>query len=381
MYISRLLLSNFKNYDDLDVTFSNNVNCLVGNNGVGKTNLLDALYYLSFCKSYFNPIDSQNIRGNADFFAIHGQYHIDEPGDNGDSSVTVSCTLQRGQSKKIKFNKKACPILSEHIGRLPLVIVTPSDQSLILGGSDGRRKFIDGIISQADKGYLQTLLAYQKALDQRNRLLKQFYENQYFEEDTISVWDEQLVRYGQPIVDARRQFLTEFMPLFEEYYLLIHPDANNDEKPGIGYITQLEPEAPSFASQLTDAQRRDAQMQYTTVGPHKDDLEFAIGPFAVKRFGSQGQQKTFLLALKLAQFEYIRAHLATKPILLLDDIFDKLDMQRVRQLVLLVGSDRFGQVFITDTQQGRVQSIFSQAPDMPHKIFNVANGKLTVTED
>lgn len=376
MYISRLLLSNFKNYDDLDVTFSNNVNCLVGNNGVGKTNLLDALYYLSFCKSYFNPVDSMNIRGEADFFAIHGQYHIDEPGDNGDNAVTVSCTLQRGQSKKMKFNKKACTTLAEHIGRLPLVIVTPSDQSLILGGSDARRKFIDGIISQADRGYLQNLMAYQKALEQRNRLLKQFYENQYFETDSIAIWDEQLIRYGQPIVEARRQFLKEFMPLFEEYYLLIHPDANITEKPGIAYITQMDEAATDFGRLLSEAQRRDAQVQYTTVGPHKDDLEFTIGEFAVKRFGSQGQQKTFLLALKLAQFEYIRAHLSTKPILLLDDIFDKLDMQRVRQLVLLVGSDRFGQVFITDTQQGRVEAIFSQAPAMPHKIFTVADGKL-----
>lgn len=380
MYISRLLLSNFKNYEDIDVTFSNNVNCLVGNNGVGKTNLLDALYYLSFCKSYFNPVDSLNIRFDADFFAIHGQYSIDEPDSEGSNSVTVSCTLQRGQSKKMKFNKKACTTFAEHIGRLPLVIVTPSDQSLILGGSDVRRKFIDGIISQADRGYLQNLVAYQKALEQRNRLLKQFYENQYFEDDTIAVWDEQLVRYGQPIVSARRQFLVEFMPLFEQYYLLIHPDANTNEKPDIEYLTQLEGDASDFARQLADAHRRDAQVQYTTVGPHKDDLEFSIGQFAVKRFGSQGQQKTFLLALKLAQFEYIRAHLATKPILLLDDIFDKLDMQRVRQLVLLVGSDRFGQVFITDTQQGRVESIFSQAPDMPHKIFNVADGKLTISE-
>lgn len=375
MYITRLLLSNFKNYENLDVTFSNNVNCLVGNNGVGKTNLLDALYYLSFCKSYLNPIDNQNIRTDADFFAIHGQYHIDEPGDDGE--VSVSCTLQRGQSKKIKFNKKTCATLTEHIGRLPLVIVSPSDQNLILGGSDVRRKFIDGIISQADRGYLQNLVAYQKALEQRNRLLKQFYENQYFEDDAISIWDEQLVRFGLPIVAARRRFLTDFMPLFEQYYLLIHPEANVNENPSIAYITQLEPDGTDFEAKLKEARNRDAHLQYSSVGPHKDDLEFSIGQYAVKRFGSQGQQKTFLLALKLAQFDYIRSHLSNKPILLLDDIFDKLDMQRIRQLVMLVGSDRFGQVFITDTQPGRVEEIFKQAPDMPHKLFTVANGNLT----
>ena len=374
MYITRLLLSNFKNYENLDVTFSNNVNCIVGNNGVGKTNLLDALYYLSFCKSYFNPIDNQNIRFDADFFAIHGLYHIDEPGTEGE--VTVSCTLQRGQSKKVKFNKKAYTTFSEHIGRLPLVIVTPSDQNLILGGSEVRRKFIDGIISQADRGYLQNLVAYQKAIEQRNRLLKQFYENQFFEDDSIAIWDEQMVRFGLPIVEARRQFLVEFMPIFEQYYLLIHPDANVNEKPSISYLTQLEDDAADFGTLIAEAHNKDAQLQYASVGPHKDDLEFSIGDFAVKRFGSQGQQKTFLLALKLAQFEYIRSHLGTNPILLLDDVFDKLDMQRVSQLVLLVGSDRFGQVFITDTQPGRVEEIFKQAPTMPHKIFKVENGEV-----
>ena len=373
MYIDRLLLANFKNYAYLDVSFSNNVNCLVGNNGVGKTNLLDALYYLSFCKSYFNSVDSQNIRLGSDYFAINGQYVLD---DEGSELVPVACTLQRGQSKKMKFNKKQCPTFAEHIGRLPLVIVTPSDQSLILGGSEVRRKFVDGIMCQVDKNYLQMLLSYQKALEQRNRLLKQFYDDNYYDDSAISVWNEQLVHYGEPIVSARRSFLAEFMPLFEQYYVLIHPDANNDEKPSIVYETQLSEADSSMDALLLEAQRRDAQLQYTTVGPHKDDLEFGIGEFSVKRFGSQGQQKTFLLALKLAKFEYIRMHLGTKPILLLDDIFDKLDMNRVSQLVLLVGSDRFGQVFITDTQPGRVESIFEKAPDMPHKIFTVENGEL-----
>lgn len=376
MYIERLQLANFKNYEELDVEFSNNVNCLVGNNGVGKTNLLDALYYLSFCKSYFNPVDSQNIRLGGDFFAIHGHYRMDDIQSN--DTATVSCTLQKGQSKKLKFNKKACTTFAEHIGRIPLVIVTPSDQNLIMGGSEVRRKFIDGIISQVDKVYLRHLLDYQKALEQRNRLLKQFYENRYFEEDSIAVWDEQLVRNGEPIVAARRTFLDEFCPLFEKYYFLIHPDAPNSEPPTIVYESQFGETLPSMEEQLRSSYRRDAQVQYTTIGPHKEDLQFGIGDFPAKRFGSQGQQKTFLLALKLAQFEYIQAHTATKPILLLDDIFDKLDMQRVSQLVLLVGSDRFGQVFITDTQQGRVESIFMQAPDMPHKIFRVEKSKLIV---
>ncbi len=372
MHLERLQLSNFKNYQEVDVSFSHNVNCLVGNNGVGKTNLLDAMYYLSFCKSYFNPIDSQNIRSGADFFAIHGMYNIEE---SATDTVAVSCTFQRGQSKKMKYNKKSYASFAEHIGKLPLVIVTPSDQELIMGGSEVRRKFVDGIISQTDHGYLQSLMAYQKALLQRNKLLKQFYENRYFEDDTISIWDEQLVRYGQPIVETRRRFLDEFKPLFEQYYYLIHPDARKDEVPSIEYETQFV--ESSMSDLLVDAHSRDAHMQYTTVGPHKDDFLLSIGEFAVKRFGSQGQQKTFLLALKLAQFEYINSHVGTKPILLLDDVFDKLDMLRVSQLVLLVGSERFGQVFITDTQPGRVQSIFSQAPSMPHRIFTVTDGHIS----
>ena len=374
MNIERLQLANFKNYEELDIEFSNNVNCLVGNNGVGKTNLLDALYYLSFCKSYFNPVDSQNIRLGCDFFAIHGHYQMEN--NAAKDMVAVSCTLQKGQSKKMKFNTKACTTFAEHIGRIPLVIVTPSDQSLIIGGSEVRRKFVDGIISQVDKAYLRHLLDYQKALDQRNRLLKQFFENRYFEEDTVAVWDEQLVRHGEPIVAARKEFLGEFGPLFVKYYQLIHADAQATESPTIVYETQFGEGRLAMAEQLKENYRRDAQLQYTTIGPHKEDLQFGIGDFAAKRFGSQGQQKTFLLALKLAQFEYIQTHVGVKPILLLDDVFDKLDMKRVSQLVLLVGSDRFGQVFITDTQQGRVESIFEQAPDMPHKIFLVESGEL-----
>ncbi len=377
MYISRLQLTDFKNYQGLDVQFSNNINCLVGNNGVGKTNLLDALYYLSFCKSYFNPIDSYNIRSGAELFAIHGWYNFDQADDN---KIQVTCTYRRGQSKKIKFNKRSCATFAEHIGRIPLVIVTPDDQSLITGGSETRRKFIDGIVAQTDKAYLNHLLAYQKALLQRNRLLKLFYENRYFDEDSIAPWDQQIILHGQPIVAARQQFLEEFTPLFSKYYQLIHPDAQSTEPPAILYDTtlgSLTGVATFDLATLKDNYRRDAQLQYTTVGPHKDDLQFVIGDFAAKRFGSQGQQKTFLLALKLAQFEYIHLHLGVKPILLLDDIFDKLDMLRVRQLLLLVSSHRFGQVFITDTQPNRVEDIFRQSPDIPHIIFHVENGTLS----
>lgn len=373
MHLERLQLTNFKNHAESDYTFSANVNCFVGDNGVGKTNILDAIYYLSFCKSYFNPIDSQNIRhtveGDCDFFAIHGDYVGLEK-----DVAHVSCVLRRNQSKQIKFNKKTVSSFADHIGRIPLVIVTPSDQSLIIGGSELRRKFVDGILSQVDRQHLHNFLQYQKALDQRNRLLKQCFENRYFEEESIQLWDDQLARCGLPILEARNNFLKEFLQLFQDYFSLIADHL--DERPDIVYQNSLGDMGESFGesdylSALKESRRRDTALLYTTVGPHKDDLELLINQYPVKKFGSQGQQKTYLLALKLAQFEYISRHVGMKPILLLDDIFDKLDMHRIKQLMQLVGRMSFGQVFVTDTQQGRVEAIFNEASDIDHKIFNL----------
>ena len=245
-----------------------------------------------------------------------------------------------------------------------------------MGGSDIRRKFIDGVISQADRQYLNNLMQYQKAVWQRNHLLKQFFENKYFEEDSIALWDEQLEQYGMPIYEQRKKFLESFVPYFNEYFSLIADSDISDEKANIIYQSQLHDSTP-LSQQLVEARKRDAFMQYSTVGVHKDDFDFYIGDYPVKKFGSQGQQKTFLLALKLAQFEYISKILNTKPLLLLDDIFDKLDFPRLTQLIRLVGSSRFGQVFITDTQQGRVESIFEANPGIDHKIFHVEVGRIT----
>ncbi|MBR1850953.1 MAG: DNA replication/repair protein RecF [Bacteroidales bacterium] len=357
MTLDRLSLVNFKNYAQIDVELCPNVNCFVGNNGVGKTNLLDAVYYLSFCKSYLNPIDTQNIRHGEDFFAIHGDY----------GELKVSCVLKRGQPKQMRVGKKTYHALSEHIGRIPLVIVSPSDQNLIIGGSEARRRFVDGVISQSDSGYLNHLLQYNKALDQRNRLLKQMFEDRQWDEPSVLLWDEQLVRHGQFITQGRQQFMTGFVPLFNDYFNFI---ADGREQVRVSLDTQ----AGDLSDLLLQARQADRYAQYTTVGPHKDDLEFIIMPdMPVKRFGSQGQQKTFLLALKLAQFEYIYKTCGMKPILLLDDIFDKLDINRVRQLVQLVAGDRFGQVLLTDTQPGRVEAIFDDLPNVEHRIFDVAN--------
>ena len=358
MTLDRLILTNFKNYTEADISLCSNVNCFVGNNGAGKTNLLDAVYYLSFCKSYFNPVDSQNIRLGTDFFAIHGHY-----GDD-----VASCIQKRGQNKQMRWNKKAYKTLAEHIGRVPLVMVSPADSQLITGGSELRRKFIDGVISQTDRQYLDHLLQYTKALDQRNRLLKQMWDDRLWDEQMVSVWDEQLCRHADYLYDARRRFIVEFTPYFEEYY---HWIAGADEPGSLSYSCDDRP----LTVQLADSRQNDKYAQHTTCGPHKDDLQLMLGgDMSVKRFGSQGQQKSFALALKLAQFQYLLASTGHKPILLLDDIFDKLDMLRVGQLIALVGSDRFGQVLLTDTQPGRVEGIFRQLPQLEHRIFNVEKG-------
>ena len=358
MKLDRLTLTNFKNYREADVTLCDGVNCFVGNNGAGKTNLLDAVYYLSFCKSYFNPVDSQNIRIGEDFFALHGHY----------GSEQASCIVRRGKGKEMRWAKKSCRTLSEHIGRIPLVMISPSDQQIITGGSDVRRKFVDGVISQTDHSYLDHIIQYAKALDQRNRLLKQMWEDRLFDEAMLAIWDEQLCVHGDSIFDARRRFVADFSPIFRRYYCHI---ASEDEPGVIDYNPSEEP----LLQQLVDCRQADKYSQYTNAGPHKDDFLFMLAPeMPVKRFGSQGQQKTFSLALKLAQFEYIQNHCGEKPILLLDDIFDKLDLDRIRQLIALVGGQYFGQVLLTDTQPGRIQAIIADLPGLTHRLFTVENG-------
>ncbi|MBP5536659.1 MAG: DNA replication/repair protein RecF [Bacteroidales bacterium] len=367
MHLENLKLSNFKNYAELEVDLCSNVNCFVGNNGVGKTNLLDAIYYLSFCKSRFNTIDSQNIRLGEDFFAIHGRYSI------GGDTVQVSCIQKKGAAKQMRWNKKAYKTFAEHIGKVPLVMVSPADQTIITGGSDSRRKFIDGVIAQTDSTYLNNLVAYNKVLEQRNKLLKAFYENHYFEDNELTVWDEQLARYGERLYETRVAFLKEFEPLFNYYHQWI---SNGKENGTITYTSTMNDKEGKLMPLLVESRRRDAYALFTTEGPHRDDIELKIGEFAAKKFGSQGQQKTFVLSLKLAQFEYIKQHCGVSPILLLDDIFDKLDMPRVKQLIQLVGSDRFGQVFLSDTQPGRIEAIFDETPDIDHRIFTVESNQI-----
>lgn len=363
MTLDRLQLTNFKNYREADIGLCGNVNCFVGNNGAGKTNLLDAVYYLSFCKSYFNPIDSQNIRSGEDFFAIYGHYGPDVAG----------CTLRRGQGKQMRWNKKVYKTLAEHIGKVPLVMVSPNDQQLIAGGSDLRRKFIDGVISQTDHLYLDHLIQYTKALEQRNRLLKQMWDDRLWDEQMVAVWDAQLELHGNFLYQGRTAFIAAFEPLFLEYYHWI----SGEDEPG---ILRYSHDTRPLMQQLDECRKADRYSQYTNAGPHKDDLLLMLDEeMSVKRFGSQGQQKSFALALKLAQFQYLLNRLGEKPILLLDDIFDKLDLLRIKQLIAMVGSERFGQVLLTDTQPGRVQAIFDELPSLEHRVFHVEKGGVFAT--
>jgi DNA replication and repair protein RecF len=362
MYLKNLSLVNFKNYAEAELQFSPRLNCFIGNNGSGKTNLLDAIHYLCFCKSYFNPIDSQNIRIDTDFFVIQGCFSRDE------REETIFCGMKRGQKKQFKRNKKEYERFSDHIGFLPLVMVSPSDISLIIEGSDERRRFINSVISQYDKNYLTSLISYNRALEQRNILLKDFMRNRRFESDSLDIWDEQLSRHGNPIYHKRVGFIHELVPVFQYYYDYI---ATIPEEVGLRYSSPLH-QSP-MEQLLKENLDKDRSAEYTTAGIHKDDLELLLKNYPIKIIGSQGQQKTYLVSLKMAQFEFIRKINGFKPILLLDDLFDKLDAGRVKQIVNLVSDDTFGQIFITDTSETRLKKILADIPAESF-IFRIDNG-------
>ena len=359
MHLQKITLVNFKNFEFLTYDFQEKINCFVGNNGVGKTTVLDAIYYLSFAKSYFNPAATQNIKHSEEFFMIEGEYQINDKIDN------VVCSLKRGNKKVVKRNGKNYEKFSEHIGFLPLVIISPGDSDLIVEGSDTRRKFMDNVISQSDKLYLQTIIKYNKVLAQRNSLLKYFAANRTFDALNLKVYDEQLESYGSVIFKKRTEFLEVFIPIFKERYAAI---SSSKEQVSLVYKTQLD--EGSLLDLFAQNMERDRVLQYTSVGIHKDDLSFEIDGYPIKKFGSQGQQKSYLIALKLAQFDFIKSQANIKPILLLDDIFDKLDDLRVEQLINLVNNDEFGQLFISDTHKQRTEDVVKKT-NQPYKIFQL----------
>jgi len=359
MYLEKITLLNYKNFESVSFDFIDEINCFVGNNGVGKTNVLDAIYHLAFTRGYFNSVTTQNIQHGKDFFMIEGVFDFE-----GRQS-TVSCSFKKGQKKVVKLNDKIYDKLSEHIGLIPLVIVSPNDTNLILEGSEVRRKFLDGVIAQADKKYMSDLIGYAKTLSQRNALLKYFAANGKFDALNLGIYNEQLVDFGKRIFEKRHAFCAEFLPIFKGRY---HQISGKQESINFSYKSQLS--SSDFEALLTKNVERDRLLQYTTVGVHKDDLVFSIDDYPIKKYGSQGQQKTYLIALKLAEFDFLKRQSKLKPILLLDDIFDKLDAQRVTEIINLVNDDNFGQIFITDTHAERTE-LAIQEISQRYKMFEL----------
>lgn len=359
MYLQKLSLVNYKNLTQQVFDFKEKINCFVGNNGVGKTNVLDAIYYLSFAKSYFNSVAVQNIRHGEEFFMLEGSYALN------DREEVILCSLKKGQKKIVKRNGKAYDKFSEHIGKFPLVIISPADRDLIVEGSETRRKFIDSVISQQNQSYLKTLISYNKILVQRNALLKYFAANRTFDAVNLEVYNQQLIQYGEIIHKERKEFLKIFIPIFNERYKTI---SEGKEEVNLVYKSQLLD--TTFSELLETSLAKDKVLQYTSAGVHKDDLVFEIKGFPIKKFGSQGQQKSYLIALKLAQFDFIKEQSKVVPILLLDDIFDKLDENRVSQLISLVNNDQFGQLFITDTHAERTEDVVKRI-NKSYKMFEL----------
>lgn len=362
MHLENLHLVNYKNYEEAEISLSSGINCFVGKNGAGKTNILDAVHYLSMCKSYMNVIDRQNIRFDQPFFVVQGDWFKEE------TTINIHCAVKVGAKKVFRRNKKEYEKLADHIGQFPAVMISPYDRDLISEGSELRRKWMDGIIAQFDRRYLDDIQKYAKVLLQRNALLKNMAEHRLFDRESIEVWNMQLVQLGERIFARRKEFLESFIPIFQKHYDAI---GNKSENVSLAYRSQLS--EGDFGQLLLNSERKDAQTRYTNVGTHRDDLIFEIKGYPVKKFGSQGQQKSYIVALRLAQYEWLKAQLNVTPVLLLDDIFDKLDQTRVERLMKLVHDQFFGQVLVTDTDEDRIREIFAKN-DLESRVFRVKDG-------
>ena len=361
MKLKNLRLLNFKNHLDSSWEFNDRVNCFVGDNGSGKTNILDAIYYLSLTKSYFNSSDSTSINFNSEYFTIKGSFIKENNFSN------IVCNVKDGFPKSVKNNDKKYKRFSDHIGNYPVVFVSPTDTTLITEHSDSRRKYLDSGISQFNNFYLRTLISYNKTIKQRNELFKYFLLSNTFDEVTLSTYNELLIKYGYIIFSERKKYLEKFIPVFQRYYTEI---SSGKEKVDIEYKSQLNKN--DYLTQLNNSLKQDKISCRTSIGIHKDDLLFTLNESSVKKYSSQGQQKSFLISLKLAQFEFLKEKLGLNPILLLDDIFDKLDDKRVESLVSLVKIGTFNQVFITDTSKERSEEILKNT-STEYSIFNIHN--------
>ncbi len=367
MFLQDISLINFRNYEESQLRFSRDVNCLTGDNGAGKTNLLDAIHYLALCKSYFNPVDNQQVRENTEFFMVQGTF------ERLGTSELISCSYRRSQKKIFRRNKKDYTRLADHIGLFPLVMISPNDISLILGGSEERRKFMDNALSQTNHHYLEELINYNKALQSRNAMLKGA-RGAVPDPTLLDIYSSSLAKSGNYIFCERRAFMTAFSQLFSRDYAWISTES---EAVSLTYTSQLV--ETSYERGLEQVLERDIITERTNFGIHKDDLELKIGGQALKKHGSQGQQKSFLIALKLAHYSYLYSQSGLKPILLLDDIFDKLDEKRINRLMQMVVRDDFGQIILTDAHLERVERIFKGIP-FPVTLFSVVSGTINAID-
>tara|TARA_R110000796_G_scaffold96719_1_gene203078 strand:+ start:514047 stop:515147 length:1101 start_codon:yes stop_codon:yes gene_type:complete len=363
MHLESIGLNNFKNYESLKIDFSKEINCLVGKNGSGKTNLLDAIYYLCITKSAFNPQDNQCAFHGQDYFSLRGKIIL------SDRTHTLVCGLQLGKKKLIKLDEKPYKKASEHIGKFPVVLIAPNDTDVIRNGSEDRRRFFDGIISQTSQSYLNDLIQYNHVLKQRNSLLKQFADRDFFDGALLQQYTDQLIEIGQRIYQVRKNFTQAFRPLVQKHYALLSEES---EQVALQYESDF---AQDIAALFKQNQKKDLILKRTNVGIHKDEFLFEMEGELIKKFGSQGQQKSYLIALKLAHFDYIFTETEIKPMLLLDDIFDKLDDFRITKLMEMVASDAFGQIFVTDARPERSQKIF-EAIGHEVKFFEVEGGEI-----
>ena len=374
MILNRLSIINYKNIQEATLTLSPKMNCFIGPNGTGKTNLLDAVYYLSFCRSAYTSVDSQVIRHDQDFFVVEGDYTDDRGmlGEDQDElrKLSIYCGMKRGTKKHFKCNKKEYKRLSQHIGLIPLIFVSPADTYLVDGGGEERRKLMDMVISQYDNLYLDALNRYNKALQQRNTLLKMEEEPDL---ELMRIWEEQMAAEGEVIYQKRNAFVQELIPVFQQIYQQISDDR---ESVSLRYVSHGQ-RGPLLEVIQRD-RMKDRAVGYSLHGVHRDDLEMLLGDYPMRREGSQGQLKTFVIAMKLAQFSFLKRTCSqTTPLLLLDDIFDKLDAHRVERIVCLVASKEYGQIFITDTNREHLDKIL-QANSFDYQLFSVHDGEVTV---
>ena len=346
MNIEKIILTQFKNYESASFVFHEKLNCFVGRNGIGKTNLLDAIYYLCMCKSHTSLNDRGIVNHGGDFFRLEGHFFLNKKRNK------IVAKVQPGKKKDIERNDVGYSKLSEHIGLLPVVIIVPDDTLMAMEGSEVRRKFIDNTLSQLDAGFLRNLIGYNKLLKQRNATLKKFAETRTYNPELLDIYDQQLLEPAQIIFEKRNLFIQEFQTVFQKYYNII---ANGRETVKCNYQSKLS--SNDLATLLAESREKDRILGRTTCGIHKDDLILKIDDYPLKKFGSQGQLKSFVLAMKLAQYDFLKKNHEHQPILLLDDIFDKLDEHRVKHLLELMMENDFGQVFITDTHENRVEEI------------------------